>query len=204
MEPLIREWITNLIGVAMLGILMDTLLPNGDLKKYTRLIMGLVILSILLKPMLLIFDNIPSIESQITKHALAVDAQKIEYQSKIMEEKQLQQIKTLFQKKLESQIEKQILSIQSYPSVKAKAVFSEKDGKADYSNLKYIHVEVASKNTMSVKPVKIKINDDNEAFSDNAKEITLPNDEIDKIKNTLSDFYGIPKNKIIVKELKGD
>ncbi len=68
--PQIAEWLRNIVVAIILAGFLEMMLPNNDLKNVTRMMMGLVILSILLQPLILFFDlpgqislSLPSISS---------------------------------------------------------------------------------------------------------------------------------------------
>jgi stage III sporulation protein AF len=69
--PQIAEWLKNIVVAIILAGFLEMLLPNNDLKNVTRMMMGLVILSILLQPLIRFFDlpgqislSLPSISSR--------------------------------------------------------------------------------------------------------------------------------------------
>ena len=51
MEFLI-EWVTNIILFILLATVIDMLLPNTGLQKYTKMVTGLLLIAIILTPIL--------------------------------------------------------------------------------------------------------------------------------------------------------
>jgi stage III sporulation protein AF len=52
-----REWIANIAAVSVLGVVADLILPDGNIKRYTRFLIGVIMLAVLIKPVLHIFDG---------------------------------------------------------------------------------------------------------------------------------------------------
>lgn len=49
-----KSWITNITVVIIFTMLLDILMPNNDLKKFAKVIMGLLIILVVIQPFLLI------------------------------------------------------------------------------------------------------------------------------------------------------
>ncbi|GIN85519.1 stage III sporulation protein AF [Heyndrickxia sporothermodurans] len=60
----IREWIMNIVVFILLAMIVDMLLPNSSLKKYTKMVTGLLLIAIILTPLLKVaskdFDQLAS------------------------------------------------------------------------------------------------------------------------------------------------
>lgn len=53
----IREWITNIILFILLATVLDMLLPNSSMQKYTKMITGLLLIAIILTPVFKIISQ---------------------------------------------------------------------------------------------------------------------------------------------------
>ena len=67
MKTIIGEWIVNLVIIAILAVLMDMILPNGNMKKYTGLLFGLIILIMFLQPLLQLIGQASDLEVRFFK-----------------------------------------------------------------------------------------------------------------------------------------
>ncbi|MFB6465862.1 stage III sporulation protein AF [Cytobacillus sp. Hz8] len=68
----IKEWITNIILFVLLATVIDMLLPNSSLQKYTKMVTGLLLMAIILSPILKLVSQdfkIPSLEMIQEKNA---------------------------------------------------------------------------------------------------------------------------------------
>jgi stage III sporulation protein AF len=48
----IKEWITNIILFVLLATVIDMLLPNSSMQKYTKMVTGLLLIAVILTPVL--------------------------------------------------------------------------------------------------------------------------------------------------------
>ena len=53
----LTEWIMNIIVFILLAMIVDMLLPSSAMKKYTKLVTGLLLIAIILTPVLKIFSQ---------------------------------------------------------------------------------------------------------------------------------------------------
>jgi stage III sporulation protein AF len=53
----ITEWITNIILFVLIATVIDLLLPNTSMQKYTKMVAGLLLIAIIMSPILKILSN---------------------------------------------------------------------------------------------------------------------------------------------------
>ncbi|WP_316252479.1 stage III sporulation protein AF [Bacillus aquiflavi] len=53
----IKEWVTNIILFILIATIIDMLLPNSALRKYTKMVTGLLLIAVILTPVFNIFSN---------------------------------------------------------------------------------------------------------------------------------------------------
>ena len=53
----IKEWITNIILFVLLATVIDMLLPNSNLQKYTKMVTGLLLIAVILTPIFKLISN---------------------------------------------------------------------------------------------------------------------------------------------------
>ncbi|MDF2556393.1 MAG: spoIIIAF [Bacillales bacterium] len=54
---LLKEFITNFVVFMLIAIILDMLVPSSSFKKYTKLVIGLLLISLMLTPILQIFNT---------------------------------------------------------------------------------------------------------------------------------------------------
>lgn len=53
----ITQWVTNIILFVLLAVVIDMLLPNSSMQKYTKMVMGLLLIAIILTPIFKIISK---------------------------------------------------------------------------------------------------------------------------------------------------
>lgn len=120
---LLTEWVTNIIMFVLIAVVIDLLLPNSAMQKYTKMVMGLLLIVIILSPILKLLANdfdatlatIPSLKISNQKEMEnLIDLQKKEIQAQqrayILEEVAVQ-LKTIVEEELMDQYELEIVAI---------------------------------------------------------------------------------------------
>ncbi|TKC19859.1 stage III sporulation protein AF [Robertmurraya kyonggiensis] len=87
----ITEWITNIILFVLIATVIDLLLPNTSMQKYTKMVAGLLLIVIILSPILKLFSDdfetaiasIPSMNTNMDEKNMEnlIDLQKKEIQA---------------------------------------------------------------------------------------------------------------------------
>ncbi|PKR86034.1 stage III sporulation protein AF [Heyndrickxia camelliae] len=74
----LTEWIMNIIVFILLAMIVDMLLPSSAMKKYTKLVTGLLLIAIILTPVLKIFSqDFDSLMDQVSAKSI-VNKNKVE------------------------------------------------------------------------------------------------------------------------------
>ncbi|MDD7457407.1 MAG: stage III sporulation protein AF [Clostridia bacterium] len=58
-----KIWVLNLVGISLMGILIEILLPSGKTNKYIKGILSLVTISVVISPIISIFTNHSAIKN---------------------------------------------------------------------------------------------------------------------------------------------
>lgn len=86
----LKEWVTNIILFILLATVIDMLLPNSSLQKYTKMVTGLLLIAIILTPIFKLISrdfettmaNIPSFQTPGEKNIKnSIELQKKEIQA---------------------------------------------------------------------------------------------------------------------------
>lgn len=68
-----KIWITNITVVVIFTMLLDILVPNNDMRKFVKVIMGLLIVLVIIKPFLMVKNVGYQFESTMTQTAAYID-----------------------------------------------------------------------------------------------------------------------------------
>ena len=160
----LREWIWQIAGIIILSAVCDIIMPSGEMKKYVRLVMGLVLVVAVIRPVI----NLPAITlAEIERSETQRNA--AELKTRLTEREQFNVIK-IYKEKVCQNIENK-LSLPPNVSVDVKVEVEEEDNKEFgnitgvtvlvYSDGKIEDVNNAVKNTITeefgVRPENIRI-----------------------------------------------
>jgi len=161
MMEFMKSWITNITVVIIFTMLLDMLIPNDDMKKFTKVIMGLLIVLVIAKPFLMIRDFGYQFQSTMTQAAAYLEDE-TEDSSGEMEVFQNDAALNIYKQKLEDKIGDIIKSRKELQDRNVRvAVDIENDlNKENFGSIKSIEVLVdkGSEHAVqaaSIKPVKI-------------------------------------------------
>ena len=192
MKVAVGEWITNLTVIAILGALVDILLPNSSFRKYSSFLFGLVILILFLQPVLKLMGQTQDFDASIYQKTATQNAETVSFQSSQLEKGQKQQLEKVVQKNLEKDLAVQLENETDWEPVSVQITFSSNNGETDLSQLDRIDVSAVQKGqTVSVDPVVIGTDEE----SGNPQ---MDAEGVSEIKQFLSERYGIEKDRIYV------
>lgn len=100
----IREWIMQIAGVTVLSAICEVIMPNGEMKKYVRPVIGLVLVFAVIKPVLGFSEA--SMDAFRTENA-QYRAEKLRDS---LDETECREIIEIYQKKLCQNIENELKS----------------------------------------------------------------------------------------------
>jgi stage III sporulation protein AF len=69
----LKSWITNITVVVIFTMLLDILVPNNDMKKFVKVIMGLLIVLVIIQPFLMIKNVGYQFESTMAQTAAHIE-----------------------------------------------------------------------------------------------------------------------------------
>lgn len=143
---LIREWIMRIAGITALGAVCDIIMPDGNMKKYVKMVVGLVLVLAVISPLTQITPEISDIKiPEITQRKAA------ELKNTIAE-KEYQQIIMLYGEKLEKSIENKIYSDFGCES-EANVSIEEKDNEA-FGNITQVFITIPPEKKVDIEKIK--------------------------------------------------
>jgi stage III sporulation protein AF len=145
----LKEWITNIILFILLATVIDMLLPNSNLQKYVKVVIGLLLISIILSPIMKLFSSdFESTLSSLTNYQNPAQSKNmenlIESQKKEIQASHHAYIleQTAVQLKLDA--EEELMAKHGMKIAGIKVTADEAEENLSPQNLQSIQVEVAS------------------------------------------------------------
>lgn len=199
MIDFLKEWVLNIVILAVILVIIEMMIPSGKIKKYVSLISGFVLIIALITPFLKVFKTEWDIKEYYTNSENFIDRKEIELGSRNLEEKQTEQIIEIYRKKLIDQIEENALSIKGVKEADADVIINENYNGENFGEIKRIYLALRlSDNDSIVEPVsKVKkVQIGKEEIPGNKKEIDP------KVKEQLEEkiirAFGVSKENIVI------
>lgn len=192
------SWAEQLVVAVIIATIIEMILPNNKNKKYIKMVIGIYILFNIVSPFIkdssvFSFENV-DLESYTDTVSASNDEINQESMDKRLQELYIQELEKNVQQKVEEE---------GYEVAKCKvvAILSENDKNAGINK---IEIKINGKkagsdtnNNSSIEMVnKIEINIGNNDDKENKENIKITKQDLENIKNTLSEYYEIDKNKI--------
>ncbi|OFI07592.1 stage III sporulation protein SpoIIIAF [Clostridium acetireducens DSM 10703] len=194
----LKQWIINICTAVFFITAVEMILPNNSLKKYAKFVLGLILITVLINPIIKIFHK--NFDINVYSKNIYENFDKSKHQEDLQEYKKntLDNTVEVFKSNIESLCENKLK--EKYPNekykVSAKVQFDE--GKEKFF-INKIDVLVKSNKIEKIKKVKID-SKDRLANTSNNTEI-LNNEKGKNIKKYLSDELKVSKDIIIVRKL---
>lgn len=147
----LTAWVTNIILFVLLAVIIDLLMPNSSLQRYTKMVIGLLLIVIILNPILKIFDT--DIEDILATFNLPTTAEKkevenlIENKKKEIQASQRAYILEQMAVQMKSMVEEELMQDYGLKVESVHLQFSEDDGQLSAEDLKEVQVVVNSDNS---------------------------------------------------------
>ncbi|MCQ1529823.1 stage III sporulation protein AF [Lutispora saccharofermentans] len=204
MIELLKPWVINIVVITIFVIIADIILPEGSIKRYVRVIIGIFVLLAIIQPLI----NIKNIRFDFEKSYLETSI-KLDSKSDIKDKEVL----SAYQKDkaleiYESKLIEQIITAVSYKkSIDKKNIevilnINKDKQSSEFGLLNNVKVIICPGEEMSQieKIKKVKIGNDEKVIYKEEKEYNLnEKTSSDEICEMLSKMLGIDKNKIQVK-----
>jgi stage III sporulation protein AF len=204
---LIKEWVTNIILFVLFATVLDMILPNSKFQKYTKMVVGLLLISIILTPVLKLFSY--DLEEALSSIPAIGEGKENENEIKNLMDLQKNEIQAsqdayIFKQmtvQLKEKAEKELIDRYGLVITDLKFLMDENDGRPFPENLQKVVIQVReqteeTKAVEAVKPVEI-----------NANDPLLTEKEIsqkEKVVSLLSKQWSMDKNAIEVHIDGGD
>lgn len=166
----LKSWCEGIIVAIILSIIIESLLPEGNNKKYVKVVIGIYILFVVLNPIIQIlnydinFDSLFNFKSMSTSATIDNN------------------IKNVYIKGMEETLKEEIEKL-GFNVLNIKIIVDD-----NYENIEKIEVIIGKNNISNIEPVLI--NKDN---------LTDSSNNFMELKNYISSNYNIEVSKIIIK-----
>lgn len=195
MTEILRSWVINIVLIMFFLILLENLLPNSELKKYVKIISGLVLIIVIIRPVVVsmrsdvfLADKCFKHLNEYSKYSITDDANFIKAQK--------DQIKATYTEMIRKSIEKYIVKNSEYsPECIKVGIITDENSESNYKVEKLDivlnkGVKKDANTDISIKQVSIKKISVSDQKSENKR---FENEELT---GKLSESYGVSADNI--------
>jgi stage III sporulation protein AF len=156
----IRQFVENIIVIMILAAFLQMILPEGGMRRYVQLALGLIMVLTLLTPLVSLAQNPFSVTELLGQATLQTNWEELRVKGKMFQEKNDQVLLENYRQVLSSQV-KQLLEQQAEVQVTACQFDLVEDRDAeDFGRIRSLQVEVAYRKgaaqpVSSVQPVSV-------------------------------------------------
>ncbi|WP_129597773.1 stage III sporulation protein AF [Anaerophilus nitritogenes] len=199
MMNFLRSWIINIVSVVIFITFLEMLLPNSNMKKYIKMIIGLLVMIVILSPLLQIVHGNFNIEDEVLKTSLAIDQKNLSLTFDDLGNIQNQQVIKLYTQKIETNIKDKIEQDTQCMVLKVNAEIETSKEHENFGAIKKMNIVLKNPindstnkkiQTVSISPIG------KPPDSDYKSQDTIP--VIKKIKESISNIYQIDKDQIFI------
>jgi stage III sporulation protein AF len=189
----LNKWINTIVVTIIFVTFIDILMPSNSMKKYTKLIMGLLVMAVILQPLLVFLKKDYSLSSYSFKYQGQMESEYIKKQSENYSASQQEALARLYKEKLETEMTEQIKKIADNKNVKVSVDIVDDMDSENFGDIKKVTVTLG-KNIKAIENVeKVDISGKNTGGKPEKQQGDLD------LKKRISTLYGIDVNKIEIK-----
>lgn len=189
----LTEWIMNIVVFILLAMIVDMLLPNSNMKKYTKMVTGLLLIAIIITPLIKVFSK--DFDQILTSFSSerAVDNKKLEnlIETKKKEIQAVQDEYTLEQVavQMKNDVKEELMDRygMQIQNINLEESGQKNDGKNPIDKV-IVYLEEAKENSIAaIEPIEIQADQPK-----NDKHLK----EMESIKETLADQWNVTTDQI--------
>jgi stage III sporulation protein AF len=150
----LKTWITTICTAVFFITAVEIILPDNDLKKYAKFVLGLILITVFINPIIKLFDRKFDINTYTNNAVQLVDNKKLNSDFKQYKEKSINSTVEMFKLNLQDSCEKKLK--EKYPDTNYKVqVDADYDKDKEKIEIKDIKVGVKEGTIEKIKKVKI-------------------------------------------------
>lgn len=189
----LRQWLIGICTAVFFITAVEIILPDNSMKKYAKFVLGLILITVFMNPLIKVFDRKFDINTYTSNAIKSFDAKKTESDFQKYKEKSINSTLEVFKSNLQINCEKKLKEKYSESNYKVQ-VDAAYDDKGENLVIKDVKVGVKDGSVEKIK--KIKIGSDSKTVDNSANEVNTEKSQ--SIKKYLGDELNISKDAIQV------
>ena len=202
MMEFLQGWIISLVSIVILSVLIDVILPNGSIRKYTRFIIGILVIFVILYPVVRLLNKGFSLDKVIEGNLYKLNIDEFQYKASNMEGLYQKSILDLYKTKLETEIKRQVVVQTGIQNLKVDIVINEDEKSDTYGAIDQIQIQIENQSTSqlpAIKKIDLQQKSTSREVWDDHTTKQSTSIEYRKLQEILSLTYRIQPDHIIIK-----
>lgn len=199
MIDFLKGWIMNVVAVVMTITIIEVIIPGKRFKKYIGVVSGFIILIAIAKPLFGFISSNADINALQIDNGVKVDKMQLKSDAKVLKDRQMKQVVSIYKKKLEANIKEEALRIKGIADVKVQTEINEDFNSKSFGDILKVYVTISKKTNESSKSASVRID---KIQINNSKEVganKTVNDKTSKeIEDMLRTTMSIESEKVVI------
>ncbi|QXM06017.1 stage III sporulation protein AF [Crassaminicella indica] len=194
----LKSWILNIVTVVIFISIMEFILPNSSMKKYIKMIVGLLVMLVIINPILEFMHERVQLEEDIFKTSSAINKRELALNLDQFKGTQQKQIIAIYKNNIEKHIKDQIEFNNKVHVLSINSNIEENIESKEFGNIKNLNILLSKyedkQPQTGIQPVSnivINVNKNKEKVK-----ITKNESITKKIKEYISKQYGLEEDRI--------
>ncbi len=143
----VKSWVMNIAAVAILMIILDLLMPEGRLRKFTQLLAGFIIMFVMINPVLELFGKEPSFAGWADETALL--SNQVKNIAGNLQDERSKQTLELYRSMLLSDIQNRLQSYERIQKAEVDPLINENRNSGKYGQIRRLFIKLTLKDTQN-------------------------------------------------------
>lgn len=145
----IKSWVVNIAAVAVLMILLDLLMPEGRLRKFSQLLTGFILMFVIINPILnLLGKGVPASFAGWSDETFLLSSQ-VRYKAGTLQEERNKQTLKLYRSMLLSDIQNRLESHEQVQKAEVDVVIHESTESEKYGQIRRLYIRLMLDNAQN-------------------------------------------------------
>lgn len=201
MTAFLRTWTLNIVMVVIFISFVELLLPSSSMKKYIKMVVGLLVILVILNPIIELLYGDINVQDEIFKSTVMIEREALSKDAAGFQKSRNQQMIAMYKEKISEHLRDKIGYEYDVRLENARIEIEEDTENKDFGKIKEIHLVLREENKMSEQQIAIE-NIDQVSITVNGGPSKTPSNKsedlyiISDIKNSISRFYDIEEDNI--------
>lgn len=138
----IKGWVVNIAAVAVLMIILDLLMPEGKIRKFTQLVAGFILMFVMINPVLDLFGKGISASFAGWADETFLWSSQVKNMAGGLQDERNEQTLELYRSMLLSDIQSRLESHEQIQKAGVDVVINENDESKDYGQIRKLYINL--------------------------------------------------------------